>query len=66
MNPQFPHIDYSKFKVNWFDFEDYYRDAKELYPRNMSKPRGKFIKTTAFVDASFGQKKRIASHFLVM
>ena len=58
MDPSFPNIDYADFAVNRKDFEDYYRDANEMKPRNMPRPRGKFVKTTAFVDASFGQNKK--------
>ena len=59
MDPSFPNIDYSDFEVNRKDFEDYYRNVEETKPNNMPRPRGKFVKTTAFVDASFGQIKRI-------
>ena len=43
MNPELPQI----------NSEDY-----EEIPRNAPKPRGRFITTTAFVDASFGQNKK--------
>ena len=58
MDPSFPNIDYSDFKMNRKDFEDYYRNVEETKPNNMPRPRGKFVKMAAFVDASFGQNKK--------
>lgn len=58
MDPSFPNIDYSDFEVNGKDFEDYYRNAVETNPKNTPRPRGKFVKTIAFLDASLGQNKK--------
>ena len=58
MNPEFPHIKCEDFMTNRLDFEEYYRSANEEIPRNAPQPRGKYVSTTAFVDASFGQNKK--------
>ena len=58
MNPEFPKINDEDFMVNRLDFEEYYRHADEEVPRNAPEPRGRFVTTTAFVDASFGQNKK--------
>ena len=61
MNSQFPDIDYLDFKVNSLDFEE--RDANKLYQKKMPRQRGKFVKTTAFFDASFGLNKKNCKSF---
>lgn len=39
------------------DFKDLYRDAEEQIPKDMPKPRGATVTTTAFVDASHAANK---------
>jgi hypothetical protein len=47
-----PKIDERRFKEHeWYDF---YRDAKEAIPADMPKPRGNYMSTHCFVDASHG------------
>jgi hypothetical protein len=47
-----PKIDERRFKEHeWFDF---YWDAKEAIPADMPKPRGNYMSTHCFVDASHG------------
>ena len=58
MNPEFPRINCDDFAVDRSNFEEYYRHAEEEIPKNAPKPRGRFVSTTAFVDASFGQNKK--------
>jgi hypothetical protein len=47
-----PKIDERRFREHeWFDF---YRGAKEAIPADMPKPRGNYMSTHCFVDASHG------------
>jgi hypothetical protein len=47
-----PKLDERRFKQHdWFDF---YRDAKEAIPDDMPTPRGNYMSTHCFVDASHG------------
>ena len=57
MDPGLPNINYQDFKTNKNDFKEYYREAKEMKPHRMPKPRGKPVITTAYVDASFGSNR---------
>ena len=57
MSPELPRIDYGDFHTNRNDFAEIYRDAEELLPHRMPKPRGRSITTTAFVDASHAANK---------
>jgi len=52
MNPDEPDLDYSLFEGSVEGFKEYYRDAKEILPRDMPEPRGKAVVTLAFVDSS--------------
>ena len=51
-DPRLPNIDYTAFQDNAHDFQEYYRDAVEEMPPRVPKPRGRYVLTTAFVDAS--------------
>ena len=57
MSPELPRIDYGDFHTNRNDFAEIYRDAEELLPHRMPKPRGRSVTTTAFVDASHAANK---------
>ena len=41
-----------------YDWDDFYRDAKEAIPSNMPEPRGNRAIVSAFVDASHGNNKK--------
>ena len=58
MDPSLPNINYGDFVTNPQDFVEYYRDASESIPGDMSRPRGGTVTTTAFVDASFAANKK--------
>ena len=66
MDPSLPVIDYSDFTTKPQDFAEYYRDAREELPHDMPIPRGHNISMTAFVDASFAQKKRQKNYTQVL
>ena len=48
-DPDFPKISQDRFQT--FEWEDFYRGAKEDVPLNMPQPRGKEIEIHCFVDA---------------
>ena len=50
-----PTFDSKMFKS--YDWEDFYKDAKEHIPPNMPKARGLPVKITVFVDADHGGNK---------
>ena len=58
MDPSLPPIDYGIFKQDVAEFKEYYRDAEELMPHKMPKPRGLPVMTYAYVDASHGANKK--------
>ena len=49
-DPDHPVVDERRFKE--YDWEDFYRDAKEAIPTNAPPPRGRSVSTHCFVDAS--------------
>ena len=53
-DPTSLNIDYTVFRTNAEDFQEYYRDAHEEDPPRTPKPRGRPVFVTAFVDASHG------------
>ena len=55
MDPSDPVYDISDFKDNSEEFLEHYRDAEELKPPDMPKPRGRPVKIMAFCDASHAQ-----------
>ena len=57
-DPSYPIIDENCFTGNNASvFQDHYRGAKEELPARMPIPRGRLVKTTAFVDASHAADK---------
>jgi hypothetical protein len=54
-DPNHPVIDAGRFHK--FDWEDFYKDAKEAIPENMPKPRGNPMSTHCFVDANHAGNK---------
>ena len=52
MDPDIPKIDFTQFKHDVSEFEEYYRDKKELLPFRAPTPRGKSVMTFAWVDTS--------------
>jgi Reverse transcriptase (RNA-dependent DNA polymerase) len=54
-DPQHPTISERAFCT--FDWNDFYRDAKEAIPGDMPKPRGNTMSTHCFVDASHGSDR---------
>ena len=58
MDPSFPFIDFGDFNHDISEFKEYYRDAEELMPYKMPKPRGNSVMTSAYADASHGANKR--------
>ena len=58
-DPTEPIIDESTFNGESREkFLEHYRDAVEETPSNIPKPRGRFVKTNAFVDTSHAVDKR--------
>ena len=57
MDKALPQFDLSIFNMNPEEFKEYYRDAKEQLPRELPRPRGKPVVTTAFVNASHAANK---------
>lgn len=55
LDPDHPVISEDRFKK--FDWEDFYREAKEDVPTNMPDPLGKAVSTHCFVDASHASDK---------
>ena len=55
LDPDHPVISENRFKS--FDWEDFYREAKEDIPTNMPEPLGKAVSTHCFVDASHASDK---------
>ena len=55
LDPDHPVISENRFKS--FDWEDFYREAKEDIPTNMPGPLGKAVSTHCFVDASHASDK---------
>ena len=51
-----PQFDTNMFKS--YDWEDFYKDAKEAIPTNMPEPRGHSMSTSAFVDADLAGDKK--------
>ena len=49
-DPDHPVVDEKRFKE--YDWEDFYRGAKEAIPTNAPEPRGRSVSTHCFVDAS--------------
>jgi hypothetical protein len=49
-DPDHPVVDEKRFKT--FEWEDFYRGAKEAKPTNAPPPRGKSVSTHCFVDAN--------------
>ena len=59
-------LDFSKVQSSYDDFKVYYRDAVEELPRNMPKPRGRSVRSHAYVDASHAaNKKTRRSHVML-
>lgn len=56
MDPTNPKISERKFKR--YDWEDFYRGAKEAIPGDMPEPRGLPMSMTAFVDADLAGNKK--------
>ena len=55
MDSSYPDINEKWFKhYNW---EDFYRDAKEAIPPKMPEPRGNYVTTSCFVDADLAGNK---------
>ena len=54
-DPSDPKIDERRFQS--FDWEDFYRDAKEPIPGDMPPPRGNYMSTHVFVDADLAGNK---------
>ena len=54
-DPVSPSISEDRFHK--FEWEDFYRDAKEAIPLDGPKPRGKFMTTHCFVDANHASDK---------
>ena len=54
-DPQHPMISERAFCK--FDWNDFYRDAKEAIPGDMPRPRGNAMSTHCFVDASHGSDR---------
>ena len=58
-DPSLPKIDPNTFTGSTSeDFREQYRGAKEELPRDMPRPRGRFVMITAFVDASHASDKK--------
>ena len=57
MDPEIPNFMYSNFITEAGEFKEYYRDAEEELPSRMPKPRGRAVRTYAFVDASHAANK---------
>ena len=57
LDPDMPHLNSFEFPSDTSEFLEYYRDAKEEMPKNMPKPRGRSVVTTAFVDSSHAANK---------
>ena len=55
LDPDHPVISEDRFKK--FDWEDFYRGAKEEIPANIPDPLGKAVPTHCFVDASYASDK---------
>ena len=58
LSPELPRMDYGEFHTKREDFAEIYRDAEELMPHRMPRPRGSGITTTAYVDASHAANKK--------
>ena len=58
MNSDFPNMNYCDFKIKRLGFKEYFKDTNEEYLKNMPKSSEKFVRTTAFVDVSFGQNNK--------
>ena len=56
INPKIPHLDYSLQKYS-SEFKEYYRDAKEVIPHTMPRPRGRSVIKTEHTYASSGANK---------
>ena len=54
-DPTIPKIPLSGFKQ--YDWQDFYKDAKEEMPHNMPEPRGNSVSMYCFVDASHAADK---------
>lgn len=58
MDPSLPSLNFGEFQQDVSEFKEYYREANELMPHRMPKPRGKSVMTYAYVDASHGANKK--------
>ena len=54
-DPSQPKININQ--LHRFDWQDFYKDVKEVIPPNMHKPRGNSISTHCFVDANHAGNK---------
>ena len=54
-NPKKPIISENRFHI--FDWEDFYKDARETIPLDMPKPQGLSMSTHCFVDANHAGDK---------
>ena len=57
MDPQLPEVDSMVFDIEREGLYEQYRDAEELLPADMPKPRGRLVVTTAYVDALHAPNK---------
>ena len=57
MDSQLPEFDYTVFDIDKGGLYEQYRNAEELIPSDMPKPRGRPVATTAYVDASHAPNK---------
>ncbi|KAI2500081.1 Reverse transcriptase (RNA-dependent DNA polymerase) [Fragilaria crotonensis] len=58
LSPELPNIPYDDFRTKKEDFSEIYRDAEELLPHRMPRPRGRNVITVAYVDASHAANKQ--------
>ena len=56
LDPRYPNIAEDSFAE--YDWEDFYRGAKEKIPHDAPKPRGRYVTTHCFVDANHAGCKK--------